>query len=175
MINWEAIGALGETIGAIGVIATLIFLAFQIRQNSKLLQTQSNQMEQNQKFAIAQALGQSNGQQDAMLTIANDEALSNLFFNGLRSYENLSPIDRMRFALVIGPMIGAVATQAEQQLELRLFEQGIAPDHLVFAVDFLGSVGGKQWWDRYQDRYSPRFRDLVNRELRRPDRTPARS
>ena len=34
-MNWEAIGAIGEVAGAIGVIATLLYLAVQIRQNTK--------------------------------------------------------------------------------------------------------------------------------------------
>ena len=33
-MNWEAIGAIGEVVGAAGVIATLIYLAAQIRQNA---------------------------------------------------------------------------------------------------------------------------------------------
>ena len=42
-MNWEAIGAVGEVLGAIGVIATLVYLAVQIRQNSTVLE-QNNQM-----------------------------------------------------------------------------------------------------------------------------------
>ena len=33
-MNWDAIGAIGEIIGAIAVVATLGYLAVQIRQNS---------------------------------------------------------------------------------------------------------------------------------------------
>ena len=40
-MNWEAIGAIGELLGAIGVIATLGYLAFQIRQNNTLLAAQA--------------------------------------------------------------------------------------------------------------------------------------
>ena len=40
-MNWEALGAIGELLGAIGVIATLGYLAFQIRQNNKLLAAQA--------------------------------------------------------------------------------------------------------------------------------------
>ena len=40
-INWEAIGAIGELLGAAAVIATLGYLAFQIRQNNKLLAAQA--------------------------------------------------------------------------------------------------------------------------------------
>ena len=34
-MNWEAIGAIAETLGAIGVIASLVYLAGQIRQNTR--------------------------------------------------------------------------------------------------------------------------------------------
>ena len=34
-MNWEAIGAIGEVAGALGVIATLLYLAFQIQQNTR--------------------------------------------------------------------------------------------------------------------------------------------
>lgn len=34
-MNWEALGAIGEIVGAVGVIATLGYLAVQIRQNTR--------------------------------------------------------------------------------------------------------------------------------------------
>ncbi len=34
-MNWEALGAIGETLGALGVIVTLVYLAIQIRQNTQ--------------------------------------------------------------------------------------------------------------------------------------------
>jgi len=34
-VNWEAIGSIAELIGALAVLATLIYLALQIRQNTK--------------------------------------------------------------------------------------------------------------------------------------------
>ncbi len=33
-MDWESIGAIGEVIGAAGVIATLVYLAIQIRLNT---------------------------------------------------------------------------------------------------------------------------------------------
>jgi hypothetical protein len=36
-MNWDAIGASAEMLGAVGVIATLVYLALQIRQNSHQL------------------------------------------------------------------------------------------------------------------------------------------
>ena len=42
-MNWDAIGAIGEVVGAVGVIITLIYLAAQIRQNSKTTQADIRQ------------------------------------------------------------------------------------------------------------------------------------
>ena len=36
-MNWEAIGATGEVVGAVAVFATLVYLAIQIRQNTASL------------------------------------------------------------------------------------------------------------------------------------------
>ena len=40
-MNWEAIGAVGEVLGAIGVIVTLGYLAVQIRQNTRQIEFSS--------------------------------------------------------------------------------------------------------------------------------------
>ncbi len=47
-MNWAALGAIGETLGALGVIATLIYLAIQIRQNTR-------SMHEGRRLALAQS------------------------------------------------------------------------------------------------------------------------
>jgi len=42
-MNWEAIGAIGEVIGAFAVVASLIYLAGQIRHNNRLASSNSLQ------------------------------------------------------------------------------------------------------------------------------------
>jgi len=55
-MNWEAIGAVGEIIGAIAVVVTLLYLAVQTRQNNVLLREQARyQMLQNQ-LSVADTL-----------------------------------------------------------------------------------------------------------------------
>ncbi len=34
-MNWDAIGAIAELLGAVGVIASLVYLATQLRQNTR--------------------------------------------------------------------------------------------------------------------------------------------
>ena len=47
-MNWEAIGAVGEILGASGVVVTLIYLAAQVRQNTR-------SMDESRELALAQA------------------------------------------------------------------------------------------------------------------------
>ena len=37
MVNWDAVGAIAEILGAVAVFATLAYLTIQVKQNSKLL------------------------------------------------------------------------------------------------------------------------------------------
>ena len=48
-MNWEAASAIGEIVGAIGVMASLVYLAVQIRTNSE-------DVRDNTTFAIVQML-----------------------------------------------------------------------------------------------------------------------
>ncbi len=52
-MNWEAIGAIGEIAGAIGVIVTLMYLAIQLRQNTNASQVAAIQssMENSARFS----------------------------------------------------------------------------------------------------------------------------
>jgi hypothetical protein len=79
-MNWEAIGAIGEVAGAAGVVATLIYLAVQIRQNTRSVEAATYQ-------SVAESLA------DASYRLLNapsspiDRLL--LFIGTIRRYENL--------------------------------------------------------------------------------------
>ncbi|MGK0223150.1 MAG: hypothetical protein ACI9ON_002393 [Limisphaerales bacterium] len=62
-MNWEAVGAVAELLGALGVIASLIYLAQQIRHNSKIVQGSTEQ-------AVADSA------QARLLTAASSESLA---------------------------------------------------------------------------------------------------
>ena len=47
-MNWDAIGAIGEIVGAAAVVVTLIYVAVQVRQNTK-------SMDESLELALAQA------------------------------------------------------------------------------------------------------------------------
>lgn len=68
-MNWEAIGASGEVVGAIAVILTLLYLAIQIRQNTRAV-------DETRKAAVAQMyLKASQLRIDVQKNLTNNERL----------------------------------------------------------------------------------------------------
>ena len=55
-MNWDVIGATGEWAGAIGVIATLVYLAGQLKQNTKALRSSTYQAYVSGSFSFADTL-----------------------------------------------------------------------------------------------------------------------
>ena len=87
-MNWEAIGAIGEIIGAIAVFVSLIYLAMQVRGSLK----QSRAM-----MASNITMEQSN----VMASISNDRGLAEIF-QKLEAGEEARPVEniQLRFLLV---------------------------------------------------------------------------
>ncbi len=90
-MNWEAIGAIGEILGAAGVIVTLAYLAVQMRQSNRLAK----------RAAIQGVLA---GRAEMNRFIASDPALTELFWRGMESPDELDEGELLRFAGVFSTM-----------------------------------------------------------------------
>jgi hypothetical protein len=64
-MNWDAIGAIGEIVGALAVLVTLIYLAVQIRHAKK--QIELNGIQERARFVV-----------DVMMPIAADPSLASI-------------------------------------------------------------------------------------------------
>ena len=72
-MNWEAIGAIGEVVGATAVFVSLLYLALQIRNSRR-----SDQ--------IVAAAGAASAVQYWIAQIVRDEALYDLYRRGMTEY-----------------------------------------------------------------------------------------
>ena len=90
-MNWDAIGAIAESLGAIGVIATLVYLAVQIRQNTRAL-------ENTQRLSMAQAYERrAQMVHDNMVALRDSEhALPALVKFGESGSEHMTEIEKAR-------------------------------------------------------------------------------
>ena len=82
-MNWDALGALAELVGAVGVIASLFYVASQIRRNSGALEASTNQ-------AIADAT------QQRLLVPAQSPELAAAFAKAQSDTSSLSPGERIQ-------------------------------------------------------------------------------
>ena len=82
-MNWDALGAISETIGAIAVIVTLAYLAVQIRQNTRATQTASH-------HAITDSLNLGN------IAVAQDAELAQIWITGCVDRTTLTEVERER-------------------------------------------------------------------------------
>ena len=97
-MNWEAIGAVGEVVGAVGVIATLIYLAAQIRQNSAVVRSATRQAISTQQAEFGMRVASSSDLRAAVARwlemqpspSSPEDALRDEFFlrSALRMFEN---------------------------------------------------------------------------------------
>ena len=136
-MNWDAIGAVGEILGAIAVFASLLYLARQIRASDA---TSRSQMEAE--------LGQRGFQAyDPIYTGRNAE----IFHQGLRHPEKLSEVDAFVFDLFMHRHFGVMAEIAMQ------VNSGViqADGDLVRTVGehyrtvLINSPGGRTWLSNY--------------------------
>jgi len=82
-MNWDAIGAIGEMIGAVAVVITLVYLAIQVRQDTKSVRASTYQ-------SVAEALA--DGSYKLVGTVASENVDTDrtlLFIGTIRRYENL--------------------------------------------------------------------------------------
>ncbi len=83
-MNWEAIGAIGEVVGGIGVIVTLGYLAVQIRQNTGQLRRND---EHTKTAALDETVRSFNQWREQ---ISSDRATAEIWVRGLADRSSLS-------------------------------------------------------------------------------------
>ncbi len=151
-MNWEALGSVGEIVGAIGVIASLIYLAAQIRQNTRSLRAGTYE-------SLAQATASSN------VLLISDPEIARIVEMGLGN-ESLSPEDRPRFEAYL-----RMSFRRYDSIFLH-YRQGTLPTDAWQAYwnsfrRILVSTNVQRFWERRQEDYTPDFQLLVTEEVTR--------
>ena len=130
-VNWEAIGAIGEIIGAVAVVATLFYLARQIKDGSKQIKMAS--------LAELNTL-----YNDGFLPIYNSRENMEIWVRGLAAPDELVEVQREIFFLFVrrlaNPFDTAVAQFLEGTLDQHHFER-----YRIYMKEMLDTPGGVAW------------------------------
>ena len=147
-MNWDAIGAFGEVVAAVGVIISLLYLSVQIRGDARAKRA-STVEEQSAAF------------RDLLQTFATDEVLSDVYLRGIRDIGSINDTEFVRFSSILGFMFrvfeGAFFQWKEGNLDARLWNGFEAP-----IVDMVAYPGVQAWWSTRSHWYSTQFRDFVS-------------
>ena len=83
-MNWEAVGAIAEAVGVVAIFVSLIYVAVQIRQNTRQF---SRSVEANQLAAFERNIESGNRIRELLILHPD---LAQLLLNGYKSYKNES-------------------------------------------------------------------------------------
>ena len=127
----QDLGAIGELIGAAAVIVTLIYLAKQIRENSRQLRVSSI-------TAINDLIN------DGFDPIYNNQAYSEIWFRGLASRAGLNDFERNLFDLFMARLMNSFCTALLQYQNDALGETDFQRYVRVYR-GIATSKGGNEW------------------------------
>ena len=156
-MNWEAIGAIGEIVGAVGVIVTLGYLGFQIRQNTA-------QLEQNERTAIAAAVSVSatNYRENRRYIYATRD-VATIVLQGMADLESLDEVDRYRFRLITQNTMDALWDLYSQAVITSFSPETWASQGVGLVKRVFTTAGGRWFWENYRDDYTLEFRAEIDR------------
>ena len=150
-MNWDAIGSIGEIVGAIAVVVSLIYLAVQVRQNTKIVAANTFQ-------AVSSSASYTS------MEIAQSPHLSRLVLKLFGENGDLSPEESMQAQLVFR----AIFRNYENyfyQYSRGYFEEEVWDGYMRTMSEQLSIPFGQTWWKNHQKAFGSTFVEFVNREL----------
>jgi len=142
-MNWDALGAIAEFFGAVGVIATLIYLSIQVRVNTKATKDEATR-----SLMLANS--------EAAMDAAKDADLADIIQRGFYRPGELTPAEQARYNLYFFSYYNQVDYAYERFLEGELDERSwnkIAKE----IPAYIGAPGGRHWWASDKVRFSSAF------------------
>ena len=151
----QDLGTIGELVAAIATVATLIYLAAQIRQNTNSMKT-----------AAVSSL------HDVQLLTRDNDRYNVLILKSLRS-EELTPEERLhmveRFFTIVRAFEGIWLQQRLGAVTQDQFDQHL--DLLRWAIS---APSARRMWEQLAPTFAPGFRAVVESEVLSADAPPSR-
>ena len=150
-MNWDAIGAIGEMIGASAVVISVVYLALQIRK-----QTHES------RLAATRELNNQNVQSQTVIT--ENAEIASIYLKAVRDYESLPDLDRLRISLQFQRNFRML----EQQF-LHIKSGNVEASYLESVNkayrEWLVFPGVKQWWKLSKHHFDSGFCAYIEQEM----------
>ena len=147
----QDLGSLGELIAAIATVATLIYLAIQIRANTVVSKAEARRTTR----LISSRVN---------LAIVKDSDIARILGAGLGDVSKLDPEEWVRFSFLMGEVIGYCAATYDDVRAGILSEEDFESQNLI-VTQFLATPGGHKFWEQFGPTFPKGFREFVQREV----------
>ena len=152
-MNWEAIGALGQVLGAVAVVATLLYVAREVRHSGRSLSIS----------ALRDTTAQWNHWSQM---IATSTDLAEIVSKGNKSYDTLSEIESLRY----GAYVQSFFDNVDSYRSL-VIDYGIDRDLALLSSIVSRRIqipGFKAWWAANTADYADNFVSWIEAVQRNP-------
>jgi hypothetical protein len=146
-MNWAAASTIAEVVGAGGVIASLVYLAIQIRQSTKV-----SRAEMTKDLYLAS--------RSAIMDIASNESLAKISAE-IRQYESTDLMRRNMFYQSFFRLY-------ELQYNLKsqdLLDDDIARSYALIIQMWAGTMYFEEYWTRHRGEFNEAFAAYVDEQI----------
>ena len=153
-MSWQDLGSIGEMVSAIAVVISLIYLAFQIRQNT-------SQIDQNTEAARATAFDSSiTHAMVARQAIFENEDVARIYHDGSIDPDSLSDHDRLRYRLMVHNILWSIWNLQSQARVGGLTTETWEAQRMIL-VRMMSSRGVQWFWSNYHGEFGEGFQNEV--------------
>jgi hypothetical protein len=146
-MNWHAIGPIAEMLGAIGVIASLVYVGIQVRQNTRTTHAASINAHITSANFVRQQI------------VANAE-VADIYAKGMANPDDLTELEKVRFRVLFASILWT-SWNAFAQTQLTGLDGSTFEAQKPFIRRLFTMPGGRWFWQEYADEFESEFQVAI--------------
>jgi len=148
-VNWNAFGAIGEVVGALAVVVSLVYVSVQVRAGRRALQT-------NTRDSVFKQF------QEFNYVLMSDPNLADVFQRGTANLDSLDGVEKARFVNTMYSFLKVFENLYLHRLDgsvpLELWDTNLPLLSLYATLP-----GGRAYWTHRKAAFDPRFVQVLER------------
>ncbi len=150
-MSWDAIGAIAEAIGAAAVVMSLVYLAYQIRQNTKAMR-------------IAEYDSRAKTFREIVMDIGKNADSARIFIEGGKDLGALTEVENVQFVTMMNSAFTAFENFHYKE-SLGIVDDQMSESWRNALHAYLAMPGVHEYWSYQESMYTRRFQSYVENEM----------
>jgi hypothetical protein len=147
----ENLGNIGEFVGALAVVISLVYLAVQIRQNTRAVRSASHQTLVSTEQAI-------------QASISDNPEVARIVVQANKDFDALNEEDRVRF-LMLASRYFSTFENIYYQYSRGLLDEDLWQPWLEGMSFLVQQPGLQRYWEAFKFGFAEPFRELIDKQL----------